>query len=224
MAPLLTPFIQPSDFTSFGSNAELVQNNTIWTSTALTDLVNRATRIIEQRCDRRLSPFTNLVETHRADGVDVDGMMIDDSIPLDLIGALGRSRSNAYGATSLVRDFWLRQFPPVLQDAWTYSVTEIKLIRPYGDVQTVSLDTISGPDQDTGHVRVALGTFLPPGSIIRIVYDGGYTTAPDDLQQACIFQCVKLVLLGAEPEVRQGMSLAELDNEITALLVPYVRY
>ena len=218
-----TPLASLAQAQAFGSFLELTQNSTVWTSGNLAELMVTASRAVESRCDRRLAPFTGLVETSRADGVDIDGMAMDD-VPLDLVGALGRSKALAYGATSLVRDVWLREYAPVYPDLWSMTVTQIQLVRAYGDSELVLPSNIEGPESDTGHMRFRLGTFVPPGTTIRVTYNGGYTTVPDDLVQAAIFQAMKLVLIGAEPEVREGMSTAGLDAELLMLLAPYIRY
>lgn len=219
----IVPLVSAAQWQAFGSNTELVQNSTIWTPTALASLMNQATRAVESRCERRLSPFTGLVESSRADGVDIDGMAMDD-VPLDLVGALGRSKSLAYGATSLVRDVWLREWAPVYPDLWSTTVTQIELVRAYGDSEIVIPSNVEGPEPDTGHMRFRLGTFVPPGTTIIVTYNGGYATVPDDLVLATIFQATKFVLLGAEPEMRAGMNTADLDAEMMMLLSSYMRY
>lgn len=219
----LTPLASANDFQAWGSNAQLVQNTAVWTPTALDTLMTRATRSVESRCDRRLAAFTGLLETSRADGVDTDGLA-DSDFPLDLVGALGRSQARAYGATSLVRDVWLREYAPVYADLWATTVSSIQLVLAYGGTYDVDPGSVEGPEPDTGHLRFRLGTFVPAGTTVRVTYSGGYTTVPDDLEQATILQATKLVLLAAEPELRTGMSTADLDAEILMLLDPYIRY
>lgn len=221
--PMVTPLAWPQDFKAFGSGAELIQNSKVWNEPQLLSLMTRATRHIETRCDRRLAPFSGVTETTRADGVASDGVANDD-VPLDLRSALGRAQSMAYGATDLVRDFWLAQYAPVYQDQWFYTVESIDLVTIYGADQSITVATIEGPEADTGHLRLQLGTFCPPGTTVRIKYSGGYSTVPDDLQLACIFQATKFLLLGAEPETRDKMSAAELDAEILTLIASYIRY
>lgn len=214
----------PDDFIGFGSNQELVQNSTRWTTAAITRLMTRATTSVEARCDRRLAPFTGLTESYRAEGVANDSSPNDD-VPLDLRSALGRAQSMAFGATALVRDFWLAQYTPVFQDQWSYTLEQIVVVTPYGGALTIPPNQITdGPQPDNGHFRLPLGEFCPPGSTVRITYSGGYTPIPEDLNLACILQATKVVLIGAEPELRKTMSTADLDEEIVTLLVPYIRY
>lgn len=221
--PTLTPLATPQDFVEFGSNAELVQNQEIWTPGALVALMNRATRSVETRCDRRLAPFT-LTESFRAEGVANDSSPNDD-VPLDLRSALGRAQSLAFGATALVRDFWLSHRPPSYQDLWTYTMERIQLITAYGGTETIPVGNMEGPQADTGHVRLLLGTFCPPGTTVEFTYSGGYTVSvPDDLNLACVLQAVKFVLIGGEPELRNGMTTRDLDDEIVTLIAPFVRY
>lgn len=223
MAETVSPLATPQDFVEFGSNAELVQNQEIWTPAALLNHMKRATRSVESRCERRLAPFTGLVESCRAEGVDIEqvGAAL---FPLDLQGALGRSTAAAYGTVNLVRDFWLREFPPNYTELWSYDITSFEIIRFWGDSQFVTPDSLEGPQPDSGHLRVQLGTFLPIGSTVIITYSGGYTAGvPDDLNLACVLQAIKLLLIGAEPELRKGMDTDNLDEELTLLLQPFAR-
>lgn len=217
------PLISGADFTGFGSNAELVQNTTIWTPDAIASLIARATRGIESKCDRRLAAFSNLTESARATGIDMDGSAMAD-IPVDMQASLGMSQAKAFGNSRLVRDFWLDQFAPHYPDLWSYNLTAVQVIIPYGGTQNLPIGTIEGPEADSGHLRFQLGTFCPLGSTVRFTYSGGYTIPPEDLQLACIFQATKYLLLGAEPEMRAGMNTADLDTEIASLLVPYLRF
>ena len=219
MPDTVAPLAQPSDFEDYGSLGEVFRNNP---NPDPTNLLMRATRSIESRCDRRLAPFTGLVESSRAEGID-PALGPGGDWPLDLPGALGRSKANAFGASSLVRDLWLSQYAPVFPDLWQTTVTGIALIRAYGDTEQVPPTAVEGPQPDTGHVRLRLGTFCPPGTTIVITYTGGYNPVPDDLVQACLLQAVKLALIGAEPQTRQGISHQDLDLEIAALLDPYMR-
>jgi hypothetical protein len=221
--PYAMPLISGADFTGFGSNAELVQNTAIWTTAAIASLIARATRGIESKCDRRLAAFSDLTETSRATGIDMDGMGGAD-VPVDMQASLGMSQARAYGNTRLVRDFWLDQFAPRYPDLWSYNLTNLTIVIPYGGSQSVPLQGLEGPEPDSGHLRLQLGTLCPPGSTVRFTYSGGYTIPPEDLQLACIFQATKYLLLGAEPEMRAGMNTADLDTEIASLLVPYLRF
>lgn len=223
MATTTAPLASQGDFLEFGSNQELMQPETRWPPDNIDSLMLRATRSIESRCDRRLAPFTGLLESSRAIGVAIDGSANDD-VPLDLRGALGRAQSMAYGATALVRDFWLEQYAPVYSDNWTYTIENIELVTAYGGTEQLFVPTVEGPEADTGHVRLQLGTFCPPGTTVRFTYSGGYVDIPEDLNLACIFQAMKFVLLGAEPELRASMSYKELEYEIMTLIAPFVRY
>lgn len=218
------PLATVADFMGFGSNKELVQKTTRWTEAALTRLMLRATTAIQDRCDRYLAPFTGLTESKRAEGVANDSSPNDD-VPLDLRSALGRAQSMAFGATALVRDFWLAQYAPVRQDLWTYTLERIEVITPYGGALTIPPNQITdGPQPDNGHFRLPLGEFCPPGSTVIVTYSGGYTPIPYGLNLACVMQAMKFALIGAEPEARKDMSTANLDDELLMLLAPYIRY
>lgn len=222
MTPL-TPLATVDDFLGFASNQELAQNEERWSPSNINRLLLRATRAIETRCDRRFAPFT-LTETTRAEGVANDSSPNDD-VPLDLRGALGRAQSMAFGATALVRDFWLSQYAAAYQDLWTYTVTQIQLVTAYGGTETIPPTSIEGPEPDTGHLRLLLGAFCPPGTTVRFTYSAGYTVEiPDDLVQACIYQAMKIVLIGNEPYARDGLSADILESELLMTLLPYVRY
>lgn len=189
------------------------------------NLLLRATRAIENKCDRRLVPFTT-TERQRAIGVD-QGILAGSDMPLDLSGALGRSQALAFSSTAMVRDIWLEQWAPKFPDYWAYtnwdSSATIQLVRAYGDTELVPPSSIEGPEPSDGHIRFRLGTFIPVGTTVRITYSGGYQTIPEDLVLACGFQCAKFALLGAEPETRKDMSLNELDAELLGLIAPFIR-
>lgn len=224
---MLSPLAWPADFKEFGSGSELVQNSQVWTEGQLLSLMTRATRSIESRCQRRLAPFTSKVESHRAYGISPDEYGEQGDIAMDLTGALGWSQAASLGVSSMVREFWVDETAPMFAEQWTYNFESVKILRTFGDTQTFTgPDFIvwQGPEKDTGHVRMPIGTYCPIGSTIRITYGGGYDPVPDDLSLACIYQATKLLLIGAEPETRDKMSLAELDNEMTMLLGPYARY
>lgn len=224
----VTPLASVADFTSFGSNAELVQNETRWSPTALSGLMERATRSIESRCQRRLAPFIAKVESHEAYGISPDEYGGDQGgMPLDITGALGWSQAAALGVSDMVRKFWLDENPPMYESLWTYDLTSIEILRTFGDTQDFTasdFNLLQGPEFDTGMCRMEIGTYCPVGSTIRITYGGGYTVGiPDDLNMACIFQAMKLVLLGNEPYGREGTSMAGLEQELIMLLGPYAK-
>lgn len=215
-----TPFATFAQAEAFQSGSEVFRS--ITDPTAQTDLMITATEQIEDRCDRRLSPFT-VTESHRATGVDQDILGSAD-MPLGLTGALGYSQALAFSSVNMVRDVFLDEYAPRRSDLWTYTVGQIELLRAYGDTQIVDVGEIEGPEPDSGHLRFHLGVFCPVGSWIRVTYSGGYTaTTPWALQQACIYQAMKLAIIGAEPEARKELSTAELDAEVLTLIAPYIR-
>jgi hypothetical protein len=223
------PLATVTDFLNFGSNEELIQNTTRWNASRLTSLMLRATNSIESRCQSLLAPFTGHVESNFAYGVGADEYGFQGDVPLDLYSALGVSQMNAFGVSDQVRRFWLDQVPPRNSEMWAYNVQSVTLLRTWGDIQTFGPEVFGqqlwqGPEVDTGEIRMAIGTLCPQGTTIRTVYDGGYNVSiPDDLNLACVLQAVKFVLIGAEPELRSGMSDANLDEELTMLLAPYTR-
>lgn len=219
-APVYNPLAVPADLTS--GPFSVLWRGTPQSSDQLNVMI-RASRAIEARCTRRFVPFANLLQTQRAEGVDIAESGYAG--PLPLLAALGRSRAQAFGNTNdLVRDVWLDEHAPLYPELWTYSNVTVTLARAWGDQQIIAGTTLEGPEADTGHFRLPIGTWCPTGTTIRVAYSGGYTVAyPDDLRQACIFQAAKQLILTAEPQARPGMDTADLEAEIVNLLAPYAR-
>jgi hypothetical protein len=214
-----TPFATFDQAVAWQAGAELLAK---YDEASGLDLMISATEEIEDRCDRRLAPFT-VTESHRATGVDQDILGSAD-MPLDITGALGYSQALAFASVNMVRDVMLEEYAPRRQDLWSYTVTQIELLRAYGDTQIVPATEIEGPEPDTGHFRFHLGVFCPVGTFIRVTYQGGYTAGiPTALNKACIYQAFKLAIVGAEPEARKELSLAELDAMILGQIAPYIR-
>lgn len=179
-ADLPTPLASAADMLA-GQFADLVRD---YSADALDQLMIEATREAEGICGRRLAPFTALPETHRATGIDPDEYTDAANLPMDLQGTLGRSYSNALGAGDQVRHVWLNEFATRYPDLWTYSNLQVTILRSYGGSQPMAAASLTGAEPDSGHVWFTLGTFLPLGSLIRVQYDGGYTTIPADLGRA----------------------------------------
>ena len=201
-------------------------NNIIknFSATEQTNLMTRASRAIETYCQRRLTPFTGLVESQRAQAVDPDEQM-DTWVPLDTAGALGMSRAASLGANDLVRHFWVRQYPPVWEDLWTGSITSIAIYRAIAGSQTITDMTNVQYETDTGHVRFNLGSYVPQGSTLSVTYSGGYSTIPDELVQACILRAAKIALVDLNPQQKNAVDIdvQNLESEIKDLLTDYVR-
>jgi len=209
------------DLLAWGSNRTLTEG---WDTAGLTKLMLGACTQIENRCGRRLAPFSAKIESHRAQGVDPAGL-VGANQPLNLAGSLARSEARAYQFQNLVRDFWLNEYAPTpYSELYSLSITSIQVVLAIGGVESVELSVLEGPQITTGHLRIGLGTFCPEGSTVIITYGGGYTGGiPYDLNLACILQATKQLILGAEPQQRQGMSLVELDGEILSLIAPYIK-
>lgn len=189
-------------------------------SQAATDLLLSATRACEAVCDRRLAPFTGVVETQRADALDVEDAL-DAYVPLDPTSQLGFSRAMSLGSTLLVRHFWVREFPPRYPELWTGSIGSILLRRSFSGDQAVVTSQIQF-EADTGHVRFQLGTFVPPGTTIVTTYSGGYTTTPADLVQACKLMAASLTIRELEPD-QASRDPEMLRDEAVGLLSAYAR-
>ena len=189
---------------------------------AIDNLLINATRNCESACDRRLARFTGLVETKRADALDVEDAL-DAYVPLDPTSQLGFSRAQSLGSTLLVRHFWVREYPPRYPDLWSGSISAINLFRSYSGSQVVDISTVQF-EPDTGHCRFQLGTFVPPGTTIQAIYSGGYTTTPADLIEACRFMAASIAVKQLDPiDGRSGHDPDALRAEAMEMLAPYVR-
>lgn len=195
-----------------------------YTDEALMDLMVEATRACETECQRRLVPFTNLPETHRAEGIDPDELANTTAMPLDLAGTLGRSYASAIGVTDMVRHVWLNQYAPVFPEMWSYTDIRIVIDRSIGGQETVPVTNVRGPDPDTGHVWFQLGTFLPVGSWIRFLYSGGYHAIPADLVRAGRYMAAGIAAREIDPMHNAGQhDSTQLTSEAVSWLTAYTR-
>ncbi|NUR65796.1 MAG: hypothetical protein HOQ47_08555 [Streptomyces sp.] len=202
-----------------GQFADLVKD---YSSSALDQLMIEATRECEGIADRRLAPFTGVVETQRADAMDVEDAM-DAYVPLDPTSQLGFSRAQSLGSTLLVRHFWVREFPPRYPELWTGSIASINLFRSYSGQQNVSVSTIQF-EPDTGHCRFQLGTFVPAGTTIQATYSGGYSTSPADLVRASKYLAAVIALAEIDPAGTQfGHDPGALREQAEKILCRYER-
>lgn len=217
-ADTLIPLATPAQFQE-GPFANLVSDFSV---TALNTIMLTATRNCESACDRRLAPFTNIVESQRGDALDVEDAL-DAYIPLDPTSQLGFSRAQSLGSTLLVRHLWVREYPPRYPELWTGSISGITLLRSYSGSQIVDTSTVQY-ETDTGHVRFQLGTFVPPGTTIKVTYSGGYQTVPADLVEACRFMAASIVVKQLDPvNGRSGHDPDALRTEAISMLGPYAR-
>jgi hypothetical protein len=213
----VTPLATITDLQE-GPFADLVSG---YSSVALSNLMLRATRMCESLCDRRLAPFTNLVETQRARMLDVEDTL-DAYIPLDPTSQLGFSRALSLGSTLLVRHLWVAQNPPQYADFWTGSISSITLLRSFSGTQIVNVSQIQY-EPDTGHVRLQLGTFVPPGTTLVVTYSGGYSTVPADLVQACKTMAASIAVRELDPVQTSGHDPDLLRQDAEIMLDPYMR-
>jgi hypothetical protein len=191
---------------------------------ALADFMVQATRACETETQRRLTLFTDLVETHRAEGVDPDEYSGNSLMPLDLVGALGRSKALAYGAAdNLVRRCWLSQYAPQFPEYWSYTNVSVEVVLSYGGSQTFTGNAITGPEVDSGQIWFKAGSFIPVGSLIRATYSGGYHTFPADLVRACVYMGAAIVARELDPMQQTGHDPSQLEATAAAWLTPYGR-
>ncbi|MEV5944415.1 hypothetical protein [Streptomyces sp. NPDC051994] len=213
-----TPLASVASFTE-GPFANLVSGFTI---PAQTNLMLQATRACESACDRRLAPFTNIVETQRASSLDVEDTL-DAYVPLDATSQLGFSRAQSLGSSLLVRHCWVREHPPRYPELWTGSIASISLFRSFSGQQAVAMSTLQY-EADTGHVRFQLGTFVPPGTTIQVIYSGGYSAVPADLVQACQYMAASMAVKQLDPvDGRSGHDPDALRSDALEMLAPYTR-
>ena len=214
----LTPLCTSATLES-GAFADLVRN---FSGPTLDHLMLRATRLCESAVDRRLAPFTNITETQRAAMLDVDDIT-EIPGPMEPSAQIGFSRAQSLGSSQLVRHFWLREYPPRYPEYWTGSITSIVLLRSYSGTQAVVPNTTQY-EQDTGHCRFQLGTYVPTGTTIVVTYSGGYTTVPLDLEQACEFMAASLVLKQLDPaQAMHGHDPDALRMDALEILTAYTR-
>ena len=212
--PLCTAAIMQS-----GAFADLVRD---FSGPTLDHLMMRATRMCESAVDRRLAPFTNITETQRAQMLDVDDIT-EIPGPMEPSAQLGFSRAQSLGTSQLVRHFWLREYPPRYPEMWSGSITSINLLRSYSGTQAVVPNTTQY-EPDTGHCRFQLGTYVPTGTTIVVVYSGGYNTIPLDLEQACEFMAAALVLKQLDPaQASHGHDPDALRLDAMEILTAYTR-
>lgn len=200
----------------------------------LRDVLIRATRACENACGgRRLAPFTGLVETHRAGGVDP--AMAASAVDMGDVGSVtSSSYARVTGGGQQVRKVWLDQRAPCFPDLWTYSDVTVRIIRPEGSTRDLAaVDLLDGPDPETGAVWFRSGTYLPVGALVKVTYSGGYTTVPGDLAQACRYMAAADVIdeddyPGGGPRSTSrastesvGHSDAGFVARAWALLIPY---
>lgn len=213
-----TPLATSAQMTE-GAFADLVRQ---YSAQALADIMVEATRACESACDRRLAPFTGVVETQRADSLDVEDAL-DSYVPLDPAGQLGMSRAQSMGSTLLVRHFWVREFPARFPELWAGSISAISLLRSYSGTQTVPVSSLQF-EPDTGHCRFQLGTFIPPGTTIVATYSGGYATIPADLVRAGKYMAASIVTKELDPaQAASGHNPDALLQDALDLLDPYMR-
>lgn len=211
------PLASVNDFTE-GPFADLVAG---YSPPAIATVLIRATRACESICDRRLAPFAGLKETQRAEALDVEDAL-DAYIPLDPTSQLGFSRALSLGSTLLVRHCWVRQNPPQYAEYWDGEIESITLYRSFSGIQIVDVSQIQY-EPDTGHVRFQLGTFIPPGTTLSVVYSGGYTTVPADLVQACKLMAASMVVRELDPVQSSGHDPDLLHANAELYLDGYMR-
>ncbi|MGW5477708.1 hypothetical protein [Streptomyces sp. NPDC004008] len=204
-----------------GQFADLVRD---YNADALEQLMIEATRVCEGIAGRRLAPFVGVTESHRATGIDPDELSAGADVPMSIQGTLGMSYASSLGMSGgdLVRHVWLNEYASRYPEMWTYANVSVTLIQSIGGSQDVPVTQLIGAENDSGHVWFQLGTFLPLGSLIRVKYDGGYTTVPADLGRAGKLQAAVLALGEIDPGGNQfGHDPGALSAQAEAILCRY---
>ncbi|BFP50025.1 hypothetical protein KCMC57_63930 (plasmid) [Kitasatospora sp. CMC57] len=217
------PLASSADMQS-GAFADLVR---AYQPDYLDTVMLEATRLCEDYCERRLAPFTNLPETHRAQGIDPDELTGITGMPMSLQGTLGTSYANALsgsGAGTMVRHVWLNEFAPRYPDLWTYSDLSVQIVLSQGGLTSLPGTQLIGAEPDSGHVWFQLGTLLPPGSLIRCLYSGGYTTVPASLSRGAKYMAASIIATEIDPMRRgEGHDPDALRAQAEEVLAPYAR-
>ena len=193
----------------------------------LQDILVEATSFLEDSTNRRLAPFSGHICEERLFGISPDEYGdVSADMPIDIYGSLGISKAAALGASDLVRHLWLDQYAPFYPELWTYDIQSMVIYRTYGDHQPIDWNNggIIGPNTTDGHVWFRLGTFIPEGTFVKVVYSGGYTKGiPPSLRRACLFQAIKYVILECEPQMRSSMDLKEIDDVVERNIATWAR-
>lgn len=189
------------------------------------DLLSEATRMCEEHCSRRLAPFTNIVETHRAEGIDPDEYMDSGAMPLDLAGSLGRNWAASFGSTAMIRRLHLDEYAARYPEMWSYSNISINIVRSYGGNEVLPVGKLlMPPAPDTGFLWFELGQFIPTASMIQVTYSGGYTTVPASLVRAAKYMAASIAATELDPLGQShGHDPDMLRIKAEEILTPYVR-
>lgn len=220
-ADTVTPLCS-ADQLNEGAFADLFRS---YQETALNDLLIEATRACETETQRRLAPFTGMIETIRTDGIDPDEYVDSGAMPLDLAGSLGRNWAASFGSTALIRRVHLAEYAPRYPDMWTYSDVNVTVYRSYGgsEVLVPGGRVVMGPQPDTGFLWFQLGTFIPGASVLQVTYSGGYATVPADLSRACKYMAASIAVTEIDPNRETGHQPDDLEAKAVALLAGYAR-
>lgn len=220
-ADTVTPLLTWAQFTE-GAFKDLVRSYT--SAQAQQDLLAEATRLCEEHTDRRLAPFTNLVETQRADGIDPDEYMDSGTMPLDLAGSLGRNWAASFGSTAMIRRLHLSEYATRYAEMWAYSNVSINIVRSYGGNEVLPVGKLlMGPQPDTGFVWFQLGQFIPAASVVEVTYSGGYQTVPASLVRAGKYMAASIAVNELDPARSHGHDPDMLRAQAEEILTPYVR-
>ncbi len=201
-----------------GAFSDLARNYT--DAGAQQEILVEATRLCESAAQRRLVPFTGMVETHRATGIDPDEYP-GGGAPMSQQAALGQSFATALGGDAGgVRHVWLNEHATRYPELWTYTGVSVEVTTSLG---STTVPAVTGPEVDSGHLWFALGTWLPVGSLVRVTYGGGYTVAiPGDLVRAGKLMTAAIVMRELMP-TKQTRDPQGLWNDAVLALAGYAR-
>ncbi len=183
-----------------------------------------ATRLIEQITDRRLVPFTGHTETCRATGVDPDEYPLAGA-PVSAQAAMGQSYANALGSDDGVRHVWLREFAARYPEMWHYTDVTVSVVSTYGGTTGAGSGSpigMVGPEPDTGHLWFPMGTWVPVGSMVRMVYGGGYDPIPADLVRGGKLMTAAIIMREIQP-TKQARDPRALWEEAALAVAGYNR-
>lgn len=177
-----------------------------------------ATRACESSITSRVAPF-EITETTRLQDGDVEDVLAG-SIPMTHQAQMGMDYSRALGIPAMVRNCSVRNYPKQFPELWTGAIVSVKVSWALQPAPfNIPLDGLAF-FPDTGRLRFNVGAFVPPGSTGIITYTGGYTSVPEDLEQACL--CMAAAALSKMLDPRESdLDPAAMRREAIEYLVPY---
>lgn len=183
----------------------------------VTQRLTAASQWVERSCERRLMPFTGLVQTRVAQGVRADRGRPGSA--LTMVSGLALTTPTGLSSPGpTCRDFWVDETGVWAPELWAYTGITVDLRYPWSTgTYRVPASAVSGPAVDTGHVTLGPGVDCPPGTEVTITYGGGYNTTgggyPLDLVEAVRTETIRQLIVELDPELTPGLSGDVLERD-----------